>query len=301
MYKSGKGGNPPKDDEASNHLEEWKVARSVLASFDGSLHDLRKYGFSFVTALLAAESILVPGPVAIASGKEALPPLIKLCVFAVTLLLIDALQLIDKNYQVIQEAAADRALVLERELNLELSEVISDRYKGVHFRVFALYFALTLGVLYLGSLVLYPDYLYVGVLVVLEMISVGFLIWNFRIELKFREGGPEWDWTLSPLVCQSGDEVKITLTNLTRDKVETVIPGLGLRKMPKPIVFKQGELVWDVENQDGDVIDQWTAKKEMTIYDGYTWLWPTKRFGKGIYRVRPRRWSLPLHRKIIVT
>ena len=32
-----------------NAIDEWKETRAVMARFDENLHDLRKYGFSFVT------------------------------------------------------------------------------------------------------------------------------------------------------------------------------------------------------------------------------------------------------------
>jgi hypothetical protein len=42
-------------------LEEWKQARDVLKSFDDRIHDLRKYGFTFITGLMAVEGILLRG------------------------------------------------------------------------------------------------------------------------------------------------------------------------------------------------------------------------------------------------
>ena len=110
----------------TNHMEEWKQARDVIKSYDEHLHDLRKYGFSFLTALLAAGAILTP---AIVESTEAqVPNVVKFAVFSVTLLLIAALHLLDRNYRVFQEAAVTRALVLERRLNIELSEVITSMF-----------------------------------------------------------------------------------------------------------------------------------------------------------------------------
>jgi len=41
-------------------LLEWQTIRELLFKFDSLVHDIRKYGFSFVTALLTAQAILVP-------------------------------------------------------------------------------------------------------------------------------------------------------------------------------------------------------------------------------------------------
>jgi len=66
--------------EENVNFKEWEVARNVLKEFDDRIHDLRKYGFSFLTALLAAEALLIPGPIAEAAGKAGIPDLIKLAV-----------------------------------------------------------------------------------------------------------------------------------------------------------------------------------------------------------------------------
>ena len=140
-------------------MEEWKSARKLLGQFDDRLHDLRKYGFSFITALLAAESILIPGPEAKAAGQAVIPDRIKLAVMLATLLLIMGMRLMDKHYRLFQEAAMVRAKIIERSLNLELSDAIAFRYNGEHFWRYInwLYylFAWTTGLL--GVFILYPN------------------------------------------------------------------------------------------------------------------------------------------------
>jgi hypothetical protein len=140
-------------------LEKWKSARKVLSQFDDRLHDLRKYGFSFITALLTAESILIPGPEAQAAGEAVIPPRIKLGVMLATLLLVVGIRLMDKHYRLFQEAAAVRAKIIERSLNLELSDAIAFRYRAEQFWRYInwLYylFAGTTGLL--GVFILYPD------------------------------------------------------------------------------------------------------------------------------------------------
>ena len=40
--------------------EEWAEARKMLGYFDEKLHDLRKYGFTLITGLLAIQGLLLP-------------------------------------------------------------------------------------------------------------------------------------------------------------------------------------------------------------------------------------------------
>jgi len=134
------------DKDSANHLAEWKQARDVLKHFDEKLHDLRKYGFTFLTGLLAVESILIP--TSFVTTIEKIPDSAKFAIFTVTLILIIALHLLDRNYVVFQQAANTRAKVLERELNLELSEIISIRYAnfGIKNRVLTVYLLFIIGV-----------------------------------------------------------------------------------------------------------------------------------------------------------
>ena len=101
----------------------------MLTEYDGFLNDLRKYGFTFLTALLAAESVLVPtiySKSGIAAGTV-LPNSVKVAVLVINLLLIILLRLLDRNYQVFEDAANGRGLRSERSLNLGLTEIVKLR------------------------------------------------------------------------------------------------------------------------------------------------------------------------------
>ncbi len=53
------------DDTCSgNALDEWKESRAILAIFDENLHDIRKYGFTFLAGLLTIDILqkLVTNP-----------------------------------------------------------------------------------------------------------------------------------------------------------------------------------------------------------------------------------------------
>src|SRR3989442_3743868 len=119
----------PTDDNQKKHMEEWTSAREVIAKFDDRLHDLRKYGFTFVAALLTADSILVPTQISIGTEKVYLPNDIKFAVLLVSLSLLIILKIFDITYSDFLKAAVTRANIIEKELNLELTETISFVYR----------------------------------------------------------------------------------------------------------------------------------------------------------------------------
>ena len=124
--------------EQENQMKEWEKARELIKDYDNRLHDLRKFGFSFITGLLTIGSLVTQ---TIARGvttnnieitgesTEIIAGPFNLGVFIITIMLIVALHLFDKNYRVFQEAANTRIKVLERKLNLELSEAVTVRYE----------------------------------------------------------------------------------------------------------------------------------------------------------------------------
>ena len=93
------------------------------------------------------------------------------------------------------------------------------------------------------------------------------------------------DWTIDRTQCISGDEVRITLTNLgTKEK--------------DGITFKAGDVLWQVarEDNENDIIHSEKLEKPLSIKEGdsYTWLWKTVRttpkgtvpLEEGIYRIK---------------
>lgn len=292
--------DPDSDADRENHMKEWEKARDTLQFFDDKLHDLRKYGFSFVTVLLTADGILFSTTFAVDVSAT-----LKFAVFGVTLILILALHLIDKNYLVFQRAAATRAVVLEKELNLELSEVITDRYRIEHVEqdVLGVYLFFTLSVLFLGCISLGGYY---GYSLILAMIAFIVTIFITRLQLEYKYKYNE-DWTISPLVCSLDSMVKITLNNLdnsledwpANNPVEAK-EHAGI-KVPKPIRFQKDGMLWEIINEESGKGETWTANRDIDVYDNQTWILKGKDVGKpGVYQLRPRGWPLPLHRRITV-
>jgi hypothetical protein len=114
----------------SNQLDEWKAARDVIGKFDDRIDNLRKNGFTFITGLLTAQSLLesnlmlgTPN-----SATNTVLPSVKVAVVTATLILIIALRLLDRSYIVQQRAAINRAMMIEKFLNIELTKTIFDAY-----------------------------------------------------------------------------------------------------------------------------------------------------------------------------
>jgi len=271
-----------------NLMKEWETSRELLKDFDKRLHDLRKYGFTFVTVLLALEGFLIP-----ATNATAMDPLVEWTVIAVNLLLIVSMRLIDRNYQVFQAAAATRALVLERFLNLELTEIISDRYaeRGVAWYVTGVYCLLAAGVMFLGGAALGAGevsaliWTSVGVAVVLAAIGC-------TVRVEFPNG--QMDWTLESVDCTKGDTVGITVTNLSGKK---------------RFVFTAPDTMWNVTSEEsGKVVSKMEIKSDLIAnpHDCCTWLLNTATWDPGIYTVRravkrDKKFNLePLARKLRV-
>ena len=120
---------------------EWQAARDVVDAFDERLHDLRKYGFSFVTGLLSVDALFS----SITVGW-------KLAALLATLVLIVSLDLVDRNYRVFQTAATIDAQLLERRNEMNLTQTISRIYDNAHIKFFfqTVYILFTLATLLLG-------------------------------------------------------------------------------------------------------------------------------------------------------
>lgn len=240
----------------TNSIKEWETARAVLAGFDTHLHDLRKYGFSLITAFLTTNAVIFQSEI----FNFELTDYIKLAVLIVTLLLIFTLSMIDRNYRVFLRAAATRARILERNLNLDLTEVIEQRYKMRKLDNFftGIYIVFTFGILILG-VVAFSDFSYFYVLVMAWMCAfIAILALNSKVfTLSFPYG--EMDWTLDRLEYDSDSEIRITLTNLDE----------------KPLKFFKDTIMWKIikEGEKSPVkVQKLDDDLILEENENYTWL-----------------------------
>jgi hypothetical protein len=254
--------------------KEWESCRNVLKEFDTRIHDIRKFGFTFLTGLIAAESVLIPESSFINKGSPGIPDNIKFGLFGVTLLLILTMRVIEKNYQLYQICSAQRAQVLERRMNLELTEIISDRHRKKHIPslVTSIYILFTLSVGLLGYTILDPNFQLVYLLLVCTILVSDGLILLQWYDLRYARG--HIDWTVDKVVYNQGEKVRITITNLNENQ-----------KKP-PIKLGPG-VVWTIETQDGDLIYREDVEKPIFLLSegNYTWEWNTDKIECGIYEV----------------
>jgi hypothetical protein len=281
-------------DSSSNDfgIEEWKLAREVFEKFDDRQHDLRKYGFTFLTALIAADSLtkLV---------KDA-DDRIRLTVVGVTLLLTVALKLLDKNYELFMSATAMRAKILEVRLNLELTETISfrhewDRFDRYVLGVYVLFAAVTGAV---GTALLYPGVLFSALVLTFTGIAVIALV---AIHLLKPNLERTVDWSFDRIMFTQGEKARIILTNLGN----------------KPVSFDEEQVVWEVrkEGETGLAYSEKAPSEGIIVAAGgnYIWEFPKEKLDleSGIYRVFPGNvrqskekgtvWSRPMKRAIIIS
>jgi hypothetical protein len=300
--------------ENEKQYNEWEKTRGIFTDYDNRLHELRKYGFTFVTALLTAGAFItkaitssisqeVSVSTVTASGSTTtetstpIPGIFNLGVFVVTLMLIVALHLLDKNYRVFQQAAYTRATVLERKLNLELSETIAVRHRSdnIDNNVLFVYMLFVFGVFVLGFFVCYPEWNLIIGLISSTVIAVGVIIYqNIKLRLQFRNTKMKEDWTVSPIECTQDEEIKIILNNFNKDS----------KGYDKPIIFSGGHPIWEIKNGLGGVVYQCKPLNDMTVYNNQVWIIKPNKFDDNgieqVYRLQPRDWDAPLPISIIV-
>lgn len=97
-------------------FKEWSECRATIGHLDQLLEDLRKFGFTLITGLLAAGSFIGYG-----SGH----PGAAVGAFIAVMCLIGALFGVDLYYAVMQSGAVERALDLEMSQSLRVTRYIS--------------------------------------------------------------------------------------------------------------------------------------------------------------------------------
>jgi len=143
---------------------EWKKARKVIENLDSSLTGLSKYGFSFITAIIAADSIIGQ-----ATGQAVIvvKPSAKLAIVLTTVVLIVALYTMDRFYRAIQIGASLRAIEIEKKIGLGLTTQIADVFQKEKAGRFVelLYYGFVLAAVILGIVLVWPSDLLEGLLI----------------------------------------------------------------------------------------------------------------------------------------
>lgn len=102
--------------------KEWSECRTTIGRLDSILVDLRKVGFSLVTALLTASAFFG------LTGAKAPPVTVQIPALLAIMLLIATLAAVDNYYEVLLTGAVERALELELQTSppIRLTKQISD-------------------------------------------------------------------------------------------------------------------------------------------------------------------------------
>lgn len=312
-------------------IDEWKTARSVLKEFDDRLHELRKYGFTLVTGLLAIQGFLLPfipaslpanettitltynttmteqliakenatkiGAVSTAPATNGLPYHIKIAILAVTAVLVIALRWLDGTYQGFQRGAALRGKVIERFLNMELTDQIAVRFEADRLRnqVRLMYYGFEVALIILAFLFLpifeggaiksptldLPLTLFIVLLV--SLIIEG-IYYHYGVSPDSRRGPiSSSEWAIDKLECKCGDQVRIMMTNVNT----CADPERGIRHLlPNETIFDivddRGKSVFSDANPNPSKM---VAHTDLRPGQSYVWMWNVHR-DSGLYRIR---------------
>lgn len=263
-------------------MTEWQAARSLMKDFDDRNHALWNWGFTFITGLLAVQSLLLPSFSQGGTNTSAITDGVKLAVILVTLILIVTLRQVNKVYQHYQSAANTRALILERKLNLELSNTITDRHREYHIseRIDAIYIFFAIADAVLGWFVMSTVYFQAAVVASL-LVAMGALIWIGQSGLHYSHG--KEDWSFNKTVVVKGEPVVLTLTNLS-DKAEdtiTIVSGDPL------FAIRLATKASDSSGPGELKLTQSKGSIRIRPSDDYSWYWNTGDAEFGTYMVYP--------------
>ncbi len=220
----------------------------------------------------------------------------------------------DKKFQ---QAASVRAKILETTvLDLEITEFISEKYKKDHINVlvYYLYIIFILLVMMIGIIILTPG-IYWAVLFAVGLLA-GWLVKIIpdRLSIVYSHpestgsqpvkppeqcifSHPDYDWSIDRVYCTIGDNVKISLVNLNKNKKIEFHASQG----PPFEIWTEGSHKSPITERTWPPLA--APLSEITIPgDGnFSWLWDTSGCKPDtIYRVWPCGWTEPLRRSIVV-
>ena len=103
------------NEHESRDFQEWKQCHQSINEFNKRILDIRKYGISFITLLLAANGFLLSQVTAVGAVG----------IYSVLAVLIIALFHLDRMYEVFLRSAVLRAMQLEKREGLELARCVA--------------------------------------------------------------------------------------------------------------------------------------------------------------------------------
>lgn len=290
-----------------SQLDEWKTAREMVLKFDEHIHDVRKFGFTFLVTLLTAEALYMasaaPGTGAsldLAMGSS-----------SVALLYLISMRFLERRYEVLQRMGARRCIMIERLHCLELSETIADKYRHDDLRNYghALYhlFALAALIILLSPFARSKD----GSVGLASLVGAAELLFFSGLYLIIPRlgrmprgtplfgspGAPEWgvDVALDRSTSEVGGSVRVLLSNTTGHDIPLGHGRVILAFVPELCVPKP---------DDGTCIAPHDADAQLAEHERHaptircfgtttirgwgcrTFVWDTSGVAPGLYRIR---------------
>jgi len=271
--------------------QEWSLARSLITWYEDKIHDLRKYGFSLVAALLTASALTTLLSNNLAESARGVL-IILICA------LLIAVFLFDRNYQFYQQVAARRAKILESEMNIKLSEEIAVwYYKQKMYVIMSVLYIIFIWITCALGFYITPTYWqYIagaGATLIICVFSVYDHYYPQKVGQIYKKivskesieshkhilGEYIGDWAIDKISCKSGETIKFTLTNT----------GGSVNPSKKEIIFDKDAVVLYLIDDLGNRTDI-PANSNVTIPPNfnYSWVWPTiKNEDSRIYTVHP--------------
>jgi len=229
---------------------------------------LRKYGFGFITALLAANGLISEG------GTSVVPASVKAGILIATMGLIVTLKLLDTHYRMFVKAASIRGRILEDRLNLDITNDISFLNNLEHWwrYVQALYYGFVILTVFLGFAILWSSALLLSMMLVAALAS-GMLIYFINVQPITTALE---DWSVDRKIVSKGTPVRITYTNLNSGDTHKY-PG----------TFK---LSWKIKHypamaETAPVPGASPVEVQLSYFENYDWLWETEKVDTGLYEL----------------
>jgi len=275
---------------------EWEVARDVIARADERIDGLRKYGFSFVTTLLTADALALHS---LKDSDGGGLPWIGFAVSLIACVLVVTMRLLEKSNELLQTAVAQRARVIERNLGMELSDVVAERFRKERWwrSVNTLYGTFVLIVAIIGAIAGGADDGWSTTIVrwLLLAAAVGiswtFIAWISSQGMSYRRALPD-DWSLDRVECAQGDAVRIMYT----------------RFAPSTWPFTADRVIWRATRANADGTTHEQARRcaggdDLVEADCKVWLWDTSDAAPGLYDIRigPEGEAWTLRRRVTIT
>ncbi len=186
------------------HFEkEWSEARQLIDKQDERIHETRKTVFGLFSSLLTASSIFAAKDL---SGHVWVGIHLSLLGLLVTG------RFVEQQSLLLQAATASRAFVLELLTPVELTGILSDRFRGWARRTTYIYMGLGFVSTFVAIVVGGTGAREVAVVLVLTALYVAYIVWLGRRDITFARDGQ--DWSFSTTSCRVGEVVSILLTNL---------------------------------------------------------------------------------------